>query len=90
MKLIIYRGYIKFIFTDTDTVTLTDTKLSATETDSSGDSQSWEDTAYNTLNSQLLESVTAEDMILGIWEQGPRQWNPDNYGVNQEQRNVTN
>lgn len=90
MKIIIYQGYLALIFKDSDTVTLTDTKLSATETNSAGDSESWEDTAYNTANSQLLESVTAEDLILGTWSQGPRLWDQNNYGVNQGERNASN
>jgi|TARA_R110000824_G_scaffold70620_1_gene181059 hypothetical protein len=88
MKILLQGGYIQFVFKDADTVALTDTKLSATETDSLGDSQSWENTNFTTLNSELFESVSAEDMILSIWSQGPRLWNPDSFRVNQEQRNV--
>jgi len=88
MKILLNSGYMQFIFKDADTVTLTDTKLSATETDSLGNSQSWENTNFTTLNSELLESVSAEDMILGIWAQGPRQWNTNTYEQNEEQRDV--
>ena len=88
MKILLHGGYIQFVFKDADTVALTNTKLSATETDSAGNSQSWEDTKFTTLNSELLESISAEDMILSIWSQGPRQLNPDSFSVNQEQRNA--
>ena len=90
MKLILKAGYLQFVFQDTDTVTLTATKLSATETDDLGDPVSWESVDFTTLNSQLLESVTAEDFILGLWPQGPRFWNTSTYEQNMEQLNVSN
>jgi len=88
MKLILKAGYLQFVFQDTDTVSLTTTKLSATETDDLGNPVSWESADFTTLNSQLLESVTAEDFILGLWPQGPRFWNTSTYEQNMEQLNA--
>ena len=66
MKLIVKEtGLIEFIFKDTDTVAMDNRKLSVTETDKDGTSQSWESTRHNSSMYSLIEDVTAEMYQLG-------------------------
>ena len=66
MKLIVKEtGLIEFIFKDTDTVAMDNRKLSVTETDKDGTSQSWESTRQNSSMYSLIEDVTAEMYQLG-------------------------
>ena len=66
MKLIVKgTGLIAFILKDTDTVAIDQFKLSATETDKDGTSQSWESSEHNSSDHSVVEDVTAEMYLLG-------------------------
>ena len=66
MKLIVKEtGLIEFIFKDTDTVAMDNRKLSVTETDKDGTSQSWESLSYNNSMYSIVADVTAEMYQLG-------------------------
>tara|TARA_R110002012_G_C11656857_1_gene611804 strand:+ start:3404 stop:3667 length:264 start_codon:yes stop_codon:yes gene_type:complete len=66
MKLVIKEtGLIAFVFKDTDTVAIDQLKLSVTETDKDGASQSWESTSHNNSMYSIVADVTAEMYQLG-------------------------
>jgi len=66
MKLVIKEtGLIMFIFKDTDTVAIDQSKLTVTETDKDGTSQSWESPNHNNSMHSIVEDVTAEMYLLG-------------------------
>tara|TARA_R110002110_G_scaffold383714_2_gene595214 strand:- start:1211 stop:1471 length:261 start_codon:yes stop_codon:yes gene_type:complete len=70
MKLVLKEtGLITFIFKDTDTVAIDELKLSVTETDKDGTSQSWESSSHNNSMFTLVEDVTAEMYLLGTQDQ---------------------
>jgi len=61
MKLLVKEnGLIAFIFKDTDTVAIDQFKLSVTETDKDGTSQSWESPNHNNSMYTIVADVTAE------------------------------
>ena len=74
-------GAVQWIFKDTDTVAIDDTKLSVTETDSDGDTQSWERTDITTDEWELI-TATAEEYLLATIHNRPY-FNSDTYGNNE-------
>tara|TARA_R110002020_G_scaffold435504_2_gene645678 strand:+ start:145 stop:405 length:261 start_codon:yes stop_codon:yes gene_type:complete len=61
MKLLVKEnGLIAFIFKDTDTIAIDNRKLSVTETDKGGASQSWESSNHNNSMYTIVADVTAE------------------------------
>jgi|TARA_B110000263_G_scaffold208993_1_gene190876 hypothetical protein len=70
MKLLIKEtGLIAFKFKDTDTVAIDEYKLTVTETDKDGTSQSWESSSHNNSMFTIIEDVTAEMYQLGTQDQ---------------------
>ena len=66
MKLVVKEtGLIAFIFKDADTVAIDQLKLSVTESDKDGTSQSWESLSYNNSMYSIVADVTAEMYQLG-------------------------
>jgi|TARA_R110002020_G_scaffold135354_1_gene302265 hypothetical protein len=74
-------GELKWIFKDSDTVALSDTKLSVTETDYAGDTQSWERADITTDTWELI-TATAEEYLLATIHDRPY-FNSDTYGNNE-------
>tara|TARA_R100000808_G_scaffold6430_3_gene19105 strand:- start:5488 stop:5748 length:261 start_codon:yes stop_codon:yes gene_type:complete len=86
MKLVVKEnGEIAFIFKDTDTVAIDEFKLSVTETDKGGTSQSWESPNHNNSMYSLVEDVTAEMYQLGT-QDDPNHYIMQTYESNLKRR----